>query len=680
MPDSTTICHLLDPIITSVAKYGVAPGQLVPTFGHPDGIHVQVRAAPLIADLEASRKVAGFLTHAATMFCSFCLCTKDQIEDLNIQSWQPRNSGQVRIQADEWLGKTTKAAREAQGTATGVRWTPLYRLPYWDPVKHVVLGFMHNWLEGILEHHLRNLWGIGRDERESEKVKEIEQDEQWTDSDVSDSADELEGLRQESAEKDAEAAIAMQSTLPHVSPTLSSTSTPTRSSTTPTAPEIHPNPYAYDIAEDDNDDDDEYVPIDNMELAFNFTNLQLLAIRNCIQNTTLPTWVQRPPSNLGEPSHGKLKAHEYLMLFICLFPLIIPEFWHTPNSQQLYQEHFFCFYNLVAATNIISSFKTSNADADSYTEHYTQYRAAIQRLFSYRPSKPNHHYAMHNGDLLKYWGPLPSFSEFPGERMNGMLQNINTNRRLGMYFYYSSIEMLLTQKLGDMDLTMLRQMSRRAHIDALLHDEDGLKDLADILGPVNFSDATPVPLRPTEASKILETAPKLEDAEYNALLQFLSLTGRPQRAFYNFPHPPDANILAPQAQRPMQVHSGEHTFSCEGSHKGNSAIKFYNRFTQTHDTGFIQTIWKLPLEGSMHTFMAVCPHKPLSPLEEGQAPFIQHPSFMTRIVDALPSNELVIIEPTQIITHLTTYQRPVGTYGIDRETLVVCWALNRGRQ
>ena len=64
------------------------------------------------------------------------------------------------------------------------------------------------------------------------------------------------------------------------------------------------------------------------------------------------------------------------------------------------------------------------------------------------------------------------------------------------------------------------------------------------------------------------------------------------------------------------------------------------------------------------------------------APFERYPGFMTKIVDAAPSddNALVIIEPTHIITHLTTFQRPEGTYSIQQKTLVICWALNRGRR
>jgi hypothetical protein len=204
------------------------------------------------------------------------------------------------------------------------------------------------------------------------------------------------------------------------------------SSSTPTATNFHSLPYSYDD-NDDNDDDPDYVPVDVARFSFKETELQ--AIRDCIQDITLPTWVHRPPTNLGEKRHGKLKAHEYLSLFTCIFPLIVPEFWYTPTATDTHRDHFLCFYHLVTATNIISAFKTSNADADAYTNHYIQYRTAIQHLFPYRAEKPNHHYAMHNGALLKYWGPLASFSEFPGERMNGMLQGINTNNHLSKSFF-----------------------------------------------------------------------------------------------------------------------------------------------------------------------------------------------------------------------------------------------------
>ncbi|KAF8239983.1 hypothetical protein L208DRAFT_1235520, partial [Tricholoma matsutake] len=135
----------------------------------------------------------------------------------------------------------------------------------------------------------------------------------------------------------------------------------------------------------------------------------------------------------------------------------------------------------------------------------------IQQLFPHRPSKPNHHYTMHNGAHLKYWGPLASFSEFPGEEMNGKLQKMNTNYHL-----------------LDLDLTMLRQMSHQACVDALLHSEDLLKELCDILEPTNMAmDDHPVHLWATEVADILAKAPCLLEVDYHNLLDYLHQTGRP---------------------------------------------------------------------------------------------------------------------------------------------------------
>jgi hypothetical protein len=233
---------------------------------------------------------------------------------------------------------------------------------------------------------------------------------------------------------------------------------------------------------------------------------------------------------------------------------------------------------------------------------------------------------------------------------------------------------------------MLRQFSRRARLEALLHDgtRPGMKEFSSIL---NSSAESPrhtssTSLTPIEAAEVLAQAPKLDDREYGSLLQYLQHTGRLFRHWNDLPHPVNSNVLPTHARRPLQIHQGEHTFSCQRSHRGNSAIYFYNPLTHSHATGFIEIIWQLPLEATLKTFIIIRPHRVLPVQEEERAPFINYPGFKARIFDSQPSDdsELVIIEPHHILTHLTTFQRPAGTYGIDRETLVVCLALDRGRK
>ena len=90
-----TISHVIDPVVESALKYSTAPRPLVPTCRKPGGVEVDVKVAPLVADLEGSCKVGGFLTMAAIMFCTFCLCTHAQLEELNISSWRLRNGHDV---------------------------------------------------------------------------------------------------------------------------------------------------------------------------------------------------------------------------------------------------------------------------------------------------------------------------------------------------------------------------------------------------------------------------------------------------------------------------------------------------------------------------------------------------------------------------------------------------------
>ena len=229
---------------------------------------------------------------------------------------------------------------------------------------------------------------------------------------------------------------------------------------------------------------------------------------------------------------------------------------------------------------------------------------------------------------------------------------------------------------------MLRQMSRRAYLDAVLTDtiDQDSAQLAHILNTAyDITESMPGQLQPSEVADILQKAPDLTTIEYKALLQYLQSTGRPYRAFDDLPHPSGALILPPQAKRPNQFHHNNHTFSCQHSHIGNSAIQFYDPLSQSHDTGFIQTIYQLPLEASMQTFIVVSPHQPLPFSEESKAPFHNHSGYMSRIVDVQPSEKTILLRLDHIITHLTTYQRPKGTYHIDWDTLIVCWALNRGR-
>ena len=389
-PTVWTISHILDSVQSMIMEFDL-PGKILPTCRHPlNGIAVAAQIIPLLADLQAICKVAGYVLHSGRLFCSFCKYPSDNVEDLDYRRWEMRQGGEVCAQAAEWRDLVTVTEKESWTRETGVRWTPLHDLPYWDPVKHVLLGFMHNFLEGVLQHQLRVLWGIGRTQAALKEIAELEKDDTVRSnvedtSDVSDNSD-WQGGQHESATDGLIDMVVDQDTDMMDTDFDEPSDTPT------------PPPESITLLLEDESDDEDTTPTPESNNIFNFTTEELEMIRSCIRDVQLPTWVQRPPANLGEASHGKLKAHELLVLFSVIFPLIIPKLWWDGDEREEQLLQSFC--DLVSSTNIIAAYSVTNAEADAYTEHYIKYRASIQKLYGGFHSRPNHHYAMHNGDLL----------------------------------------------------------------------------------------------------------------------------------------------------------------------------------------------------------------------------------------------------------------------------------------
>jgi hypothetical protein len=65
--------------------------------------------------------------------------------------------------------------------------------------------------------------------------------------------------------------------------------------------------------------------------------------------------------------------------------------------------------------------------------HYKKYSDSVGGLFKGVKVQPNHHFSLHIPQQMNSWGPLSGVAEFPGERLIGFLQKINTNNKIGQY-------------------------------------------------------------------------------------------------------------------------------------------------------------------------------------------------------------------------------------------------------
>ncbi|MBW0480006.1 hypothetical protein O181_019721 [Austropuccinia psidii MF-1] len=154
-PDMTTVSHLLSPLVDDLLDL-VGPPEMK-TFKHSQGRKMEVHLLTLIGDTGATHKVGGFASHSAKYYCSWCLGDDTGLSSLTLGP--ARNGGCTKRQSCEWQ-KAKKTKRTKLVREHGIWWSELNQLTYRNPVKHTALGYMHNWLKGLLAHHFQERWGF----------------------------------------------------------------------------------------------------------------------------------------------------------------------------------------------------------------------------------------------------------------------------------------------------------------------------------------------------------------------------------------------------------------------------------------------------------------------------------------------------------------------------------------
>ena len=59
-----------------------------------------------------------------------------------------------------WRDASSESQRKKLFQAHGVRWSELWRLPYWDPPRQLVVDSMHCIFEGLVPYHFREILGL----------------------------------------------------------------------------------------------------------------------------------------------------------------------------------------------------------------------------------------------------------------------------------------------------------------------------------------------------------------------------------------------------------------------------------------------------------------------------------------------------------------------------------------
>lgn len=133
------------------------------TARHTNGRTTRSTGAIFVNDLPAARQVNGSASHSSNHYCHRCnRVHRDTLCDFDINSktWEPRRVDELRSAAEAWKMAPTLKAQELCFKESGYRWSELWRLPYYDPVRMLAVDSMHCLLEGAVQYHFRELLGL----------------------------------------------------------------------------------------------------------------------------------------------------------------------------------------------------------------------------------------------------------------------------------------------------------------------------------------------------------------------------------------------------------------------------------------------------------------------------------------------------------------------------------------
>ena len=156
-PALDEINHFLRPVVDFFLPSWTDGTWFTRTVKYPGGRLSRSVIAVAINDLPAARKLAGRAGPTANQMCGLCWLMKSDIANFDYKTWRRRTCQEHRAAAEEWKNAETKSDRDKIFKQHGVRWSELLRLPYWDPMRFIVIDGMHNLFLGVVQHHFREV-------------------------------------------------------------------------------------------------------------------------------------------------------------------------------------------------------------------------------------------------------------------------------------------------------------------------------------------------------------------------------------------------------------------------------------------------------------------------------------------------------------------------------------------
>jgi hypothetical protein len=196
--------------------------------------------------------------------------------------------------------------------------------------------------------------------------------------------------------------------------------------------------------------------------------MELRRIRADIAATIRPGWQTGPPPNFGASAHGKVKADQWRSSFEFDIPVSLIQLWAAAPDGDRRQKMLESTMFLATAIRWATSHETSEEHVDEYMWNMRAYLKSLRNLFPGMNLLPNHHNALYLGELLLRFGPVHGWWMFPFERLIGLLQKVNTNKKMGeLAKLFTSLVQRSTYHetiQGELEITMMESFCAASNL------------------------------------------------------------------------------------------------------------------------------------------------------------------------------------------------------------------------
>lgn len=173
-PKLHEINNYLNPIINQLVH--LWNGYNIVTHENDNGRFVRGAIIGCSSDVPATRKLCGFIS--ARIACYRCHKSANFVNNqpnfggfVDFEDWfVERDIHIIREKANEWKKCTTEESRKTHVSQHHVRWSEIYNLRYFNPVRHCVVDPMHCLFLGVAKWIVTKLW-IGEGILDDAKLK-----------------------------------------------------------------------------------------------------------------------------------------------------------------------------------------------------------------------------------------------------------------------------------------------------------------------------------------------------------------------------------------------------------------------------------------------------------------------------------------------------------------------------